>query len=418
MCVTICGRFCSDEGVVVDYDNRIRTKYTAKWGVQIVGMIFQTRSNTITGKDTNHMSQSSFGNKFKVTTWGESHGKALGAVIDGCPAGLPLCEEDIQKFLDRRKPGQSRYTTARKEGDLVEILSGVFEGKTTGTPISLMVRNTDQRSRDYGNIAYSYRPGHADYTFDQKYGFRDYRGGGRSSGRETIGRVAAGAIASKILEELGISICTYTRSIGPVEIASFNKEEIHQNAFYMPDAQAAVKAGKYLEECMKNQDSAGGVIECRITGTPAGLGEPVFDKLSALLAHALMSIGAVKAVEIGDGIAVTSSNGSTDNDGFTVKDGEIIKTSNHAGGIMGGISDGSEIILRAHIKPTPSISQPQQTVTKDKEPLSLEIHGRHDPVIVPRAVVVVESMAAITLADALFVNMSSQMDKVRDFYRK
>lgn len=393
-------------------------KSPVKWGVQIVGMIFQTRSNTITGKDTNHMSQSSFGNKFKVTTWGESHGKALGAVIDGCPAGLPLCEEDIQKFLDRRKPGQSRYTTARKEGDLVEILSGVFEGKTTGTPISLMVRNTDQRSRDYGNIAYSYRPGHADYTFDQKYGFRDYRGGGRSSGRETIGRVAAGAIASKILEELGISICTYTRSIGPVEIASFNKEEIHQNAFYMPDAQAAVKAGKYLEECMKNQDSAGGVIECRITGTPAGLGEPVFDKLSALLAHALMSIGAVKAVEIGDGIAVTSSNGSTDNDGFTVKDGEIIKTSNHAGGIMGGISDGSEIILRAHIKPTPSISQPQQTVTKDKEPLSLEIHGRHDPVIVPRAVVVVESMAAITLADALFVNMSSQMDKVRDFYQK
>ena len=393
-------------------------KSPVKWGVQIVGMIFQTRSNTITGKDTNHMSQSSFGNKYKVTTWGESHGKALGAVIDGCPAGLPLCEEDIQKFLDRRKPGQSRYTTARKEGDLVEILSGVFEGKTTGTPISLMVRNTDQRSRDYGNIAYSYRPGHADYTFDQKYGFRDYRGGGRSSGRETIGRVAAGAIASKILEELGISICTYTRSIGPVEIASFNKEEIHQNAFYMPDAQAAVKAGEYLEECMKNQDSAGGVIECRITGTPAGLGEPVFDKLSALLAHALMSIGAVKAVEIGDGIAVTSSNGSTDNDGFTVKDGEIIKTSNHAGGIMGGISDGSEIILRAHIKPTPSISQPQQTVTKDKEPLSLEIHGRHDPVIVPRAVVVVESMAAITLADALFVNMSSQMDKVRDFYRK
>lgn len=393
-------------------------KSPVKWGVQIVGMIFQTRSNTITGKDTNHMSQSSFGNKFKVTTWGESHGKALGAVIDGCPAGLPLCEEDIQKFLDRRKPGQSRYTTARKEGDLVEILSGVFEGKTTGTPISLMVRNTDQRSRDYGNIAYSYRPGHADYTFDQKYGFRDYRGGGRSSGRETIGRVAAGAIASKILEELGISICTYTRSIGPVEIASFNKEEIHQNAFYMPDAQAAVKAGKYLEECMKNQDSAGGVIECRITGTPAGLGEPVFDKLSALLAHALMSIGAVKAVEIGDGIAVTSSNGSTDNDGFTVKDGEIIKTSNHAGGIMGGISDGSEIILRAHIKPTPSISQPQQTVTKDKEPISLEIHGRHDPVIVPRAVVVVESMAAITLADALFVNMSSQMDKVRDFYQK
>ena len=364
------------------------------------------------------MPGSRLGEYFSVINFGESHGPAIGCVIDGCPPGMELSQEDIQKELDRRRPGTSRHVTQRKESDTVEILSGVYQGKTTGTPISLMVRNTDQRSRDYGNIAYSYRPGHADYTFDQKYGFRDYRGGGRSSGRETIGRVAAGAIASKILGELGISICTYTRSIGPVEIASFNKEEIHQNAFYMPDAQAAVKAGEYLEECMKNQDSAGGVIECRITGTPAGLGEPVFDKLSALLAHALMSIGAVKAVEIGDGIAATSSNGSTDNDGFTVKDGEIIKTSNHAGGIMGGISDGSEIILRAHIKPTPSISQPQQTVTKDKEPLSLEIHGRHDPVIVPRAVVVVESMAAITLADALFVNMSSQMDKVRDFYRK
>ena len=359
---------------------------------------------------------STFGNLFKITTWGESHGKGIGVVIDGCPAGLPLCEEDIQTYLDRRKPGQSRFTTMRKEADRVEILSGVFEGKTTGTPISLMVKNTDQRSHDYSEIANYYRPGHADRNYDIKYGFRDYRGGGRSSGRETIGRVAAGAIASKILSELGISICTYTKSIGPVEITTFDKEEINNNAFYMPDALTAAKVGEYLEECMKNQDSAGGVIECRISGTPAGLGDPVFDKLNAVLAHALMSIGAVKAVEVGDGIAVTSLKGSTDNDGFTVKDGEIVKTSNHAGGIMGGISDGSEIILRVHIKPTPSISQPQQTVTKDKEPLSMEIHGRHDPVIVPRAVVVVESMAAITLADALFANMSSQMDKVRDFY--
>ncbi len=362
------------------------------------------------------MNQSSFGNKFTVTTWGESHGKALGAVVDGCPAGLPLCEEDIQIFLDRRKPGQSRYTTARKEGDLVEILSGVFEGKTTGTPISLMVRNTDQRSRDYGNIAYSYRPGHADYTFDQKYGFRDYRGGGRSSGRETIGRVAAGAIASKILKELNISFCTYTKSIGPVEISSFDKKQIDQNAFYMPDADAAARAGEYLEKCMNEQDSAGGVVECRITGVPAGLGDPVFGKLDAVLAQALMSIGAVKAVEIGDGISVSSSRGSDDNDGFCVKNGSVIKTSNHAGGIMGGISDGSEIVLRAHIKPTPSISRPQETVTKDLNPLTLEIHGRHDPVIVPRAVVVVESMAALTLTDALFSNMSSQMDKIRNFY--
>lgn len=364
------------------------------------------------------MGKSTFGNIFTVTTWGESHGKALGAVIDGCPAGLPLCEEDLQKFLDRRKPGQSRYTTARKEGDLVEILSGVFEGKTTGTPISVMVRNTDQRSRDYGNIASSYRPGHADYTFDQKYGIRDYRGGGRSSGRETIGRTAAGAIAVRILEELGIRFCTYSRSIGPVSISEFHPEEISRNAFYMPDADAAHKASAYLEECMKNHDSAGGVIECRITGVPAGLGDPVFGKLDAALAQAVMSIGAVKAVEIGDGMNAAAMNGSTDNDGFRNKDGRIQKTSNHAGGIMGGISDGSEIILRAAVKPTPSISQPQQTVSIHGENISLEIHGRHDPVIVPRAVVVVESMCALAIVDALFSNMSARMDRIRDFYHK
>ena len=223
------------------------------------------------------MSQSSFGNKFKVTTWGESHGKALGAVVDGCPAGLSLCEEDIQVFLDRRKPGQSKYTTARKEGDLVEILSGVFEGKTTGTPISLMVRNTDQRSRDYGNIAYSYRPGHADYTFDQKYGFRDYRGGGRSSGRETIGRVAAGAVAAKMLKSLGIQISAYTLSIGPVAInkEKFDLSEAENNPLYMPDAEAAKKASDYLETCMQEQNSAGGMVECMITGVPAGIAASV-----------------------------------------------------------------------------------------------------------------------------------------------
>lgn len=364
------------------------------------------------------MNKSSFGNHFTVTTWGESHGKALGAVVDGCPAGLSLNEEDIQKFLDRRKPGQSRYTTARKEGDLVEILSGVFEGKTTGTPISLMVRNTDQRSRDYGNIAYTYRPGHADFTFDAKYGFRDYRGGGRSSGRETIGRVAAGAIASKILETLGISFCTYTRSIGPVKIENFDAEEISKNAFHMPDAKAAEAAGAYLEECMKNRDSAGGIIECRIKNVPAGLGNPVFEKLDAVLAEAVMSIGAVKAVEIGDGIQVSTMKGSEDNDGFHMENGQIAKNSNHAGGIMGGMSDGSEIILRAAVKPTPSISQPQSTVTDSGEETSLEIHGRHDPVIVPRAVVVVESMCALAIVDALFSNMTSQMDRIQEFYQK
>lgn len=364
------------------------------------------------------MNKSSFGNYFTVTTWGESHGKALGAVIDGCPAGLSLNEEDIQKFLDRRKPCQSRYTTARKEGDLVEILSGVFEGKTTGTPISLMVRNTDQRSRDYGNLAYAYRPGHADFTFDAKYGFRDYRGGGRSSGRETIGRVAAGAIASRILETLGISFCTYTKSIGPVEITDFDAEEITGNAFYMPDASAASAAGAYLEECMKNQDSAGGIIECRIKNVPAGLGNPVFEKLDAVLAQAVMSIGAVKAVEIGDGFQVSRMKGSEDNDGFHTENGQITKTSNHAGGIMGGMSDGSEIVLRAAVKPTPSISQPQNTVTKDGSELSLKIHGRHDPVIVPRAVVVVESMCALAITDALFSNMTSRMDPIQKFYQK
>ena len=364
------------------------------------------------------MSHSSFGKKFVVTTWGESHGKAIGAVLDGCPAGLALSEEDIQVFLDRRKPGQSRFTTARKESDLVEILSGVFEGRTTGTPISLMIRNTDQRSRDYGNIAYSYRPGHADYTFDQKYGFRDYRGGGRSSGRETAGRVAAGAIAVKLLGELGITFTTYTRSIGDIEIHSFSREEIRNNALCMPDAQAAEKASAYLEQCIRNQDSAGGVIECRIRNVPAGLGDTVFDKLDATLAHAVMSIGAVKAVEIGDGIQVSHMTGSTDNDGFTLKEDSIVKTTNHAGGIMGGMSDGSDIIIRAHIKPTPSISQSQETVTNTGEPISLEIKGRHDPVIVPRAVVVVEAMAALTVTDALFANMSARMDEIREFYHR
>ena len=354
------------------------------------------------------MSQSTFGNKLKITTWGES---------DGCPAGLPLTEEDIQIFLDRRKPGQSRYTTARKEGDLVEILSGTFEGRTTGTPISLMVRNTDQRSRDYGNIAASYRPGHADYTYDQKYGFRDYRGGGRSSGRETIGRVAAGAIAAKLLGELGITVCTYTKSIGPVSIRTFDAAQIPCNAFYMPDAAAAEEAGAYLEECMKHDDSAGGVIECLIDGAPAGIGDPVFGKLDALFAHALMSIGAVKAVEVGDGTAAAQLLGSEDNDGFISENGRITKTSNHAGGILGGISDGSRIILRAHIKPTPSISQAQQTVTDSGENLMLSIHGRHDPVIVPRAVVVVEAMACLTLADAMLGNMSARMENVKNFYK-
>ena len=259
------------------------------------------------------MSGSTFGTLFRVTTWGESHGPGVGVVIDGCPAGIPLSEQDIQQFLDRRKPGQSKYTTKRNESDSVEILSGVFEGTTTGTPISLLVRNQDQRSRDYGNIATSYRPGHADYCFDQKYGFRDYRGGGRSSGRETIGRVAAGAIACKILDQLGIKILTYTKSIGDItaDPACFDRSVIMENPFYMPDADAAKKAGEFLEECMKNEDSSGGSIECVIQNMPAGIGEPVFEKLSANLGKAILSIGAVKAFEIGDGTAVAHALGHT-----------------------------------------------------------------------------------------------------------
>ncbi len=364
------------------------------------------------------MSGSTFGTFFKVSTWGESHGKALGAVIDGCPAGLPLCEEDIQKYLNRRKPGQTRISTTRKEDDLVEILSGVFQGLTTGTPISLIVKNTSQKSRDYSEIASYYRPGHADYTFDAKYGFRDYRGGGRSSGRETIGRVAAGAIAAKILEELGIQVFAYTRSIGPVCVApdAFNKEAILQTATCMPDYEADKKANEYLASCMSCSDSAGGVIECRIQGVPAGIGDPVFEKLDANLAKAVLSIGAVKAFEIGDGFQVSNANGSTNNDSFFAENGEITKKSNHAGGILGGISDGAEIVLRAYIKPTPSIFQEQETVNKLGENIRIQIKGRHDPVIVPRAVVVVEAMAALTLADAMIGNMSSRISYLKDFY--
>ena len=363
------------------------------------------------------MAGPTFGNIFKITTWGESHGKGIGVVIDGCPAGLSLSEEDIQTYLDRRKPGQSRYTTQRKETDAVEILSGTFEGKTTGTPISMVIFNQDQRSRDYGDIAAYYRPGHADYTFDEKYGFRDYRGGGRSSGRETIGRVAAGAVAAKILNELGISFQTYTKAVGPVACTTFDPDEIFRNPLYMPDALAAKQAQEYLEECMKRQDSSGGVIECIIKGLPAGIGDPVFEKLDANLAKAVLSIGAVKGFEIGDGFAAARAGGSSNNDGFYITDtGETAKTSNHSGGVLGGISDGSPIIFRAAVKPTPSIAALQKTVNKSGENIDISIHGRHDPIIVPRAVVVVEAMAALTVCDAMLLNMSSRMDRICDFY--
>lgn len=365
------------------------------------------------------MAGSSFGTIFKITTWGESHGKALGVVVDGCPAGLELCEEDIQIYLDRRKPGTSSITTQRKEDDCVEILSGVFEGRTTGTPISMMVRNTSQISKDYGNIATCYRPGHADYTFDAKYGFRDYRGGGRSSGRETIGRVAAGAIAAKLLQKMGITVQAYTRSIGPIEanLNAFDADAILKTTTAMPDYQANEEAMAFLQKARSNSDSVGGCMECRVTGLPAGIGDPVFEKLDANLAKAIMSIGAVKAVEIGDGCAVSGRVGSENNDSFRMADGKIVKATNHAGGILGGISDGDTLLVRAHVKPTPSIYSTQQTVNQNGEEIELAIEGRHDPIIVPRAVVVLECMTAITILDAMMVNMSAKLDNLVDFYR-
>ena len=366
------------------------------------------------------MPGSSYGTMFRITTWGESHGKGIGVVVDGCPAGLPLCEEDIQTYLNRRKPGQSKYTTARQEDDAVEILSGVFDGKTTGTPISMIVFNRDQRSRDYNEIASFYRPGHADYVFDQKYGFRDYRGGGRSSGRETIGRVAAGAIACKILKELGITVTTYTRSIGEISCMPENYDfsRLPLSSLCMPDADAETRAQLFLDKCIERQSSSGGTVECIVKNAYAGIGETVFDKLDACLGKALFSIGGVKAVEIGDGIAVSKALGHENNDQYICKNGIPQKISNHAGGILGGMSDGSDILVRAIFKPTPSISRTQSALTKERTCREINIHGRHDPIIVPRAVVVVECMTALTLLDLLLQNMSSTMDNLRTIYHR
>ena len=364
------------------------------------------------------MSGSTFGNIFRVTTWGESHGAGIGAVVDGCPAGIELDEEYIQKFLDRRKPGQSKYTTPRKEADNVKIMSGVFEGKTTGTPISLVIENTSQISKDYSDIADKYRPGHADYGYDMKYGFRDYRGGGRSSGRETAGRVAAGAIAIKALESLGISIIAYVKQIGDIVIDynNWSYDELYNNSLCMPDKEAAERAVKYIDKLIEEKDSTGALVECFVGNVPAGIGNPVFDKLDARLAGAVMSIGAVKGVEIGDGFEVVTKRGSENNDSFCIEDGIVDKVTNHSGGILGGISDGSTIVLRAAFKPTPSIFQKQRTIDKSLNETEIEIKGRHDPIIAPRAVVVVESMVAMTILDLMMANSCSTIDKLMTCY--
>ena len=302
------------------------------------------------------MAGSGFGTNFRITTWGETHGAGVGVVVDGCPAGLPLEREDVQKYLDRRKPGQSKYTTQRKEGDQVEILSGIFEGRTTGTPISMVVYNKDQRSKDYSNIKDIYRPGHADFTFDMKYGFRDYRGGGRSSGRETIGRVAAGAVAAKVLKELGIEIKAYAKAIAGIEVSKdhFDFAEMNNNPFNMPDKEAAKLVQEKADQMIKEMDSIGGIIECQITGMPVGIGETVFDKLFAELSKAIMSIGSVKGFEIGDGFEVANLLGSENNDDFICVDGKIEKETNHSGGVLGGMSDEAKKVMEDRKTPIAS----------------------------------------------------------------
>jgi chorismate synthase len=344
---------------------------------------------------------STFGKVFTLTTWGESHGPAVGAVIDGCPAGLQIDRQDIQRELDRRRPGQSEVTSPRQESDQVEILSGVFEGRTTGVPISLLIRNVDVDSSRYEAIKDVFRPGHADFTYQAKYGWRDYRGGGRASARETAGRVAGGAVAKKILSRAGIGVVAYTRQIGDIAARGMDLDEIERNAVRCPDAEAAQRMVEAITQARQAGDSLGGIVEVVATGVPAGLGEPVFDKLDADIAKGMMSLGAVKGVEIGAGFAVAQMRGSESNDEFVAEDGQIRTLTNHAGGILGGISTGSEIVVRLAVKPTPSIAKLQRTVDTSAQETTVTVEGRHDPCICPRLVPVAEAMLALVLVDHL-----------------
>lgn len=356
------------------------------------------------------MSGNSIGKLFVVSSFGESHGPALGGVVDGCPPGLELSELDIQPDLDRRKPGQSRYTTARSENDRVEILSGVFEGRTTGTPIGLLIRNTDQRSKDYARIKNLFRPGHADYTYQQKYGIRDYRGGGRSSSRETAVRVAAGAIAKKYLRErFGVHIRGYLAKLGPIAATQLDWDEIGRNPFFFPDASRVDELKHYLDALRKDGDSVGARINVIANSVPVGLGEPVFDRLDADIAHALMSINAVKGVEIGDGFACVEQRGSEHRD-------EIMQSgfaSNRAGGTLGGISSGQKILASIALKPTSSIRIPGKTVDITGDPAVIETHGRHDPCVGIRAVPIAEAMLALVLMDHVLRDRGQNADVPR-----
>ena len=352
------------------------------------------------------MSGNSIGKLFTVTTFGESHGLSIGAIVDGCPPGLSLTEADLQIDLDRRKPGTSRHTTQRREADEVKILSGVFEGKTTGTSIGLLIENTDQRSKDYSKIAQAFRPGHADITYQQKYGFRDYRGGGRSSARETAMRVAAGAIAKKyLLEQHGIQVRGYLSQLGPIKIENFDWDEIANNPFFSPDAGKVEAMTSYMDALRKEGESIGAKIEVIASNVPAGLGEPVFDRLDADLAHALMSINAVKGVEIGDGFDCIEAKGTQFRDEIT-PEGFL---SNHAGGILGGISSGQDIVARIALKPTSSLRLPGRSINSKGEVVEVVTEGRHDPCVGIRATPIAEAMVAIILMDHLLRNRAQNL---------
>jgi chorismate synthase len=350
------------------------------------------------------MSLNTFGHLLRFTTWGESHGPAIGAVVDGCPPGLILSEADIQPFLDKRRPGQSKFTTQRQEPDAVRILSGVYEGRTTGTPISLMIENVDQRSKDYSDVAAKYRPGHADYAYDAKYGLRDPRGGGRSSARETASRVAAGAVARKVIS--GVNIAAYLFEIGGIAIdrSRFDLAEIDRNPFWCPDAVTAAIWEEHLDAARKSGSSLGAIVECVATGVPAGWGSPLYHKLDAQLANAAMSINAVKAVEIGDGFAAARLRGEENADRMRPGEDGPEFLSNHAGGIAGGISTGQPIVVRMALKPTSSILTPVETITKDGQAAEIVTKGRHDPCVGIRAAPVLEAMVALVLADAMLLH--------------
>jgi len=355
----------------------------------------------------------SFGKLFKITTFGESHGVALGVTIDGCPAGLEINEEFIQSELARRKPGQSKITTQRKEEDKVEILSGVFEGKSTGTPIGMIIRNEDQRSKDYSHIADKYRPSHADYTYQEKYGVRDYRGGGRSSARETAARVAGGAVAKLILSKLGISVQSYVSQVGPLVLeknySELNIPNAENNIVRCPDDQMAEKMIEFIDQTRKNQDTVGGVVTCVIQGCPPGLGEPVFDKLHAELGKAMLSINAVKGFEYGSGFDGVKLYGSQHNDAFYMEGDKVKTKTNLSGGVQGGISNGQDIYFKVAFKPVATLMKDQESINEKGEAVTVSGKGRHDPCVVPRAVPIVEAMAAIVIVDFYLRNKAVKL---------